>query len=439
MKEVERLRQEASPEDLDRTKELCTFLSRWLVYHILRTDQTMARQVEAIRQGATAAAAYEAATPSPEGPTDLLIETLQGLHGALARRNRELSDLSRSLEQQVLDRTQDLAAANEALRANEVRYRAVVDSSPDGFWILDAEGRMLEVNESYCRMSGYTRDEILAMAVPDLEAVEAPQDTARHIERIIAQGSDLFESLHHRKDGTTWPVEVLATFWSQQGDRFFVFVRDITRRRAAEMALKESEQRFRTLFDDAPVGHALNRLSDGWFLSVNPTFAAITGHTIDELNALSYWDLTPREYADQEAVQLASLKTLGKYGPYEKEYIHKDGRRIPVVLNGSLVTDPDGTQLILSVVSDITQRRQHEHERESLIQSLQDAVEEVRSLSGLLPICSSCKKIRNDGGYWQQIEAYLAEHTEASFTHGICPDCAAHYFPGTGSGKAPKA
>ncbi|OGP93993.1 MAG: hypothetical protein A2157_00180 [Deltaproteobacteria bacterium RBG_16_47_11] len=72
---------------------------------------------------------------------------------------------------------------------------------------------------------------------------------------------------------------------------------------------------------------------------------------------------------------------------------------------------------------DITERKLAEEERERLIHSLEDALAKIRRLHGILPICASCKKIRDDEGYWNQLEAYIEEHSEAEFTHGLCPDC----------------
>jgi len=73
--------------------------------------------------------------------------------------------------------------------------------------------------------------------------------------------------------------------------------------------------------------------------------------------------------------------------------------------------------------------QQQNKEKDELIARLQDALANVKKLSGLLPICSSCKKIRNDNGYWKQIEGYIAEHSEAVFTHGLCPDCLKKLYP----------
>jgi hypothetical protein len=83
----------------------------------------------------------------------------------------------------------------------------------------------------------------------------------------------------------------------------------------------------------------------------------------------------------------------------------------------------------LIVLRDITQRKQIEKEREALILDLQEALSKVKVLSGLLPICASCKKIRDDRGYWNQLETYISEHTGADFTHGICPECAERLYP----------
>ncbi|WP_243320070.1 PAS domain S-box protein [Geothrix sp. SG200] len=103
----------------------------------------------------------------------------------------------------------------------------------------------------------------------------------------------------------------------------------------------------------------------------------------------------------------------------------RDGREIQVEAQWRIVWGEDGRLLgFQGVTRDITERRRMEAERERLIEGLTQALADVKQLSGMLPICSSCKKVRDDHGYWSQIETYLSEHTEATFTHGVCPDCA---------------
>jgi hypothetical protein len=90
---------------------------------------------------------------------------------------------------------------------------------------------------------------------------------------------------------------------------------------------------------------------------------------------------------------------------------------------------PSGKSFLAGTAVDITERKRMEEEREKIMLELQDALAKVKTLSGLLPICASCKKIRNDKGYWNQIEGYVMEHSNATFSHGICPDCAQKLYP----------
>ena len=91
--------------------------------------------------------------------------------------------------------------------------------------------------------------------------------------------------------------------------------------------------------------------------------------------------------------------------------------------------DIDGSSLVLELGIDITDRKKAEQEREKVIKELEAALHEIETLRGILPICASCKNIRDDNGYWQQIESYLSSHTQAEFTHSICPECTRKLYP----------
>ncbi len=121
-----------------------------------------------------------------------------------------------------------------ALRESSDRYRAVVDSARDGYLVVDAEGRVVEVNDAYCRMSGYSRAELLAQTVHDLEARQEAAETERRMAEIAAAGSALFESRHRRRDGSSWPVEVSVSHAAVEGGCYFAFVRDIHQRQLAQ-------------------------------------------------------------------------------------------------------------------------------------------------------------------------------------------------------------
>lgn len=123
---------------------------------------------------------------------------------------------------------------NELQRAREF-YHVLVQTSMDGFWMVDTQGRFVDVNEAYCQMMGYSREELLAMTVSNVEAMETPQDIARHIQQVKTQGHDRFETRHRRKDGQLLDIEVSSHFVPDGGSpQILVFLRDITERKQFE-------------------------------------------------------------------------------------------------------------------------------------------------------------------------------------------------------------
>ncbi|MBL1140507.1 MAG: PAS domain S-box protein [Proteobacteria bacterium] len=123
--------------------------------------------------------------------------------------------------------------------------------------------------------------------------------------------------------------------------------------------LKESEEKYRALFETSLVGMAMNK-QDGTLVEVNQAYLDIIGYSKEEALKLSYWDLTPESYEEEEYEQIKSLKETGSYGPYEKEYIHKEGHNVPVLLNGVTVKSVDGQECTWSCIHNITDRKQIE-------------------------------------------------------------------------------
>jgi hypothetical protein len=109
---------------------------------------------------------------------------------------------------------------------------------------------------------------------------------------------------------------------------------------------------------------------------------------------------------------------------YETQVVNALGETRDVIFDKAVFTDIKGNNKgLIGIIVDITERRQMEKEREKLITELQEALSEVKTLHGLLPICASCKKIRNDKGYWEKMEKYISDRSPVQFSHGICPDC----------------
>ncbi|MCK4743301.1 MAG: PAS domain S-box protein [Sulfuriflexus sp.] len=160
--------------------------------------------------------------------------------------------------------------------------------------------------------------------------------------------------------------------------------KEIEERRKVEDALRKSEQYNRALFENSSIGLLLCTM-DGRIIDANQSLANIIGRTIEEAKALTYWDITPKDYAEQEEVQLESLNTTKGYGPYEKEYLHKDGHRVPVRLSGRLI-EQDGEPLIWSSVEDITDKITIERARYESEQHFRQLVEHIREVFWLTDI-----------------------------------------------------
>ncbi len=213
----------------------------------------------------------------------------------------------------------------------------------------------------------------------------------------------------------------------------------LSKQRHAEDALlkeirnrKHAEERL-TLFSQA-VEEAMDGIQitdlDGYIVYSNRAVEEIYGFSPDELVGRHVNEMNANPTFAQEVV-IPSIKATGRWNG-ELMVIHKDGREFPVWLSAAMVKDErDQPVAMVGVIKDMTRRKEAEREREALITELRKALSEIKTLSGLLPICAWCKKVHDDKGYWKKVETYIEEHSNASFTHGICPECLKKLSPDT--------
>ncbi len=140
------------------------------------------------------------------------------------------------------------------LKNSEAKYQTILKSAMDGFWLTDIEGRLLEVNDSYCMMSGYSMDELLSMGISDLEAIEDFCDVNERIKNIIDKKTERFESKHRRKDGTIFDVEISIQYRTTEGGQFTCFLRDISEKKMSFEAIKATNEKMRLAANAAHFG-----------------------------------------------------------------------------------------------------------------------------------------------------------------------------------------
>ena len=324
----------------------------------------------------------------------------------------------------------------EALRCSEELYRTLVDNMQDALFRSDLEGNLIFTTPSAARILGCSSaEEMVGMNVRD-DFHYYPEEATRQAEHLQKKGElTHYEVILKRQDtGKPVIVETSARFFrNPEGEILGIegVYSDITTRKRAEEALRKSEAKYRLLHQSMQNAFASIDM-DGTIIEFNDAFIQMTGYLPEEINRLSYRDITPEKWhAFEEEIIKNQVLSRGYSDIYEKEYRHKNGKVFPVALRTVLLRNEDHTPVgMWAIVHDITERRRKAAEREELIAELQQALSEVKTLSGLLPICSSCKKIRDDKGYWNQIESYITSHSDALFSHGICPECAKNLYPG---------
>jgi PAS domain S-box-containing protein len=159
---------------------------------------------------------------------------------------------------------------------------------------------------------------------------------------------------------------------------------------------------------------------NGHFKRLNPAWERTLGFTREELMSRPFIEFVHPDDRERTLAQNASVRGGGKAFAFENRYLCKDGSYRWFRWNAA----PDlGDRVIYSVARDITESRQAEEEREELVRRLQAALAEVKTLREILPICSYCKRIRDDENEWRTVESYISRHTTSQFSHGVCPSC----------------
>lgn len=250
---------------------------------------------------------------------------------------------------------------NEAIQKNERILRLFVEHSPASIAMFDNHMRYLVASRRF--LADYKLGDQNLIGRSHYEIFPEISERWKEFHRrglageTIKESNDPFPRADGKTDWVRWEIRPWYESKNHIGG-IILFSEVITAQIEDREALKESENYNRMLFEQSAIGLALTSL-DGKLVDINSTFANIIGRTIEEAKELTYWDITPIKYQEQEQQQLDLLENTGRYGPYEKEYIHKDGHLVPVRLQG-LIIERNKEKFIWSSVEDISEKKRAE-------------------------------------------------------------------------------
>lgn len=208
-------------------------------------------------------------------------------------------------------------------------------------------------------------------------------------------------------------------------------LRSYAKSRKMAGALRQSEEKFRAVAETAHDA-IISANQRGEIVYLNKAAELLFGYASNEVVGRPLPVLMPARFHEAHKKGLQRYLTTGEAHvigrTVELAGRKKEGSEFPLEL--SLATWKTNQEIyFIAILRDITLRKRLEAEKEKLINELKEALANVKTLGGLLPICASCKKIRDDKGYWEHVETYVRDRSAAEFTHGICPDCAKQMYP----------
>lgn len=272
------------------------------------------------------------------------------------------------------------------------RFTAVMDTMNDGLCIVDSDTRLVEVNDLYCRLSGYSRDELLGMKVSEVDAIADDQAVYASFKVMQQQGGAVFKTRHRRKDGSTWPVAVSASYAPIKGGQYFSFMRDITAEENTQAELEQHrlhlehlvEERSRELeqinrqlldtynaMDQVGIGIHWVNAENGRILYVNHQAAQMLGYSEAEILELAVPDIDPNFPNGDFQVITRELFQNGK-AHFETTQKRKDGTLIPVEISGYLMPEnSDHSSRFITFNTDISKRKAAEERNQQLLEILE--------------------------------------------------------------------
>jgi PAS domain S-box-containing protein len=376
------------------------------------------------------------------------------------------------LEQRVKELEKESAkriSTEKVLKESEERFRLLYERAPLSYQSLDKMGCIVEVNQAWLDTLGYNREEVIGKSFGNFLHPDWTDHFKENFPRFKAIGEVLgleFEMV--KKDDSNITVsfhgkigldikgefkqthcilyniterkrveEALQKAHNELESRVQErtaelestnrqMEKEIKDRKLLEQELKEREEKYSNLFHFSNDGIFLHDL-EGNILDINQKALDQFEYTKSEMLSFKIPDFHPPEALEKSKWAFETIIREG-FISFETDFKKKTGEVFTAEVSSSLFEIGD-KKVIQGIVRDITERKLGEKEREKLITELQEALKEIKTLRGILPLCSFCKKIRDDKGYWESVDVYIDKHSQADISHSICPDCAKEHYP----------
>ncbi len=268
------------------------------------------------------------------------------------------------LRRQVRRKTQAIVVAAE-------QYQTILQSAPDGFWCVGRDGRLIDVNDRYVGLSGYSREELIGMPVDQLEQIDTEDDVQNRIKTLVESGFVRFESQHKRKDGTVWDVEVSSSYLPSKNE-MIVFLRNITESKQAEKLIKVSEERLRAIMDNTDSVIYMKDV-DSRYITINRRFEELFKVSRIEVLGKTDYDIFPAEIAAVFQESDHTVFNLGKPLSLEEIAPHDDGNHTYASVKFSLLGADGRAFAVCGISNDITEIKRAE-------QKLRDNEEQLKAI-----------------------------------------------------------
>ncbi len=340
------------------------------------------------------------------------LRTLQRLEALRAQ------DESRRLEVENFNRRLGDALA-EVLREQSL-HQTIAENFPNGaFALFDKDLKYTLAGGLGLPALGLSRDGLEGKTMRELFPAEV-SDRLEPAHRAALEGHS--STLDLPVANRIYQVHTVPVR-NESGEAYagILMTQDVTEARLTAESLRESEETHRLLFEQSPLPMWVADRQTLRFLAVNEAAVRQYGYSRPELLELTLEDVRSPSTGSGALPEPAD-DTTGEGSPRPEVHVRKDKSLFDVEVVSHSIAFGEWPAL-LSIVNDVTERKQMAAERERIIAELTEALASVKTLRGLIPICASCKKIRDDQGYWSQVEVYVRDRSEAQFSHGICPDC----------------